>query len=169
MKKALHDALGYLWVKNSLEADKKRKEEIANENGRIEVAISHKQNYLLCVKWWGTAELGYTGNTFVYPGEIKWLPKKEMVNVLKERPYIANGGIWWNPKFGNMEDYFTEAEMKKMRYGVQTELSDGDRWMSTLPGNFEENNAYKKVQTEEIIKGILPRTTFEDVRKHLKK
>ena len=56
MKKALHDALGYLWVKNSLEAGKKRKQEIANENGRIEVAISHKQNYLLCVNWWGTAE-----------------------------------------------------------------------------------------------------------------
>lgn len=28
MKKALHDALGYLWVKNSLEADKKESKKL---------------------------------------------------------------------------------------------------------------------------------------------
>lgn len=169
MKKALHDALGYLWVKNSLEADKKRKEEIANENARIQWAINDRQNYNLCVEWWGTTELGYTGNTFTYPEEIKWLPKKEMIQVLKKRPYVAAAGIWWNPKFGNMEDCFTEMEMRELRYSVQERLATGDRRMNTLPGDFEENNAYKKAQTEEIIKGILPRTTFEDVRKHLKK
>ena len=171
MKKALHDALGYLWVKNSLEADKKRKQEIASENGRIEVAISNQQNYQLCVAWWGTTELGYTGITFVFPDEIKWLPKEKMIEVLKANPGLTagcGGGIWWNPKFGNMEDFFTEEEMKRMRYGIQIKLEAGQRSMGTL-ASFDETNAYQKVQTEEIIKGTLPRTTFEDVIKNLKK
>ena len=61
MKKALHDALGYLWVKNSLEADKKRKQEIASEDARLGWGIDGRREFLFSAKWWGTTELGYVG------------------------------------------------------------------------------------------------------------
>ena len=45
MKKAVHDTLGYLWVKNSVEADKKRQADIAQENGKIAAAMWEKRRY----------------------------------------------------------------------------------------------------------------------------
>ena len=58
MKKAVHDTLGYLWVKNSVEADKKRQADIAQENGKIAAAMWEKRRYDFGVNWWGTTELG---------------------------------------------------------------------------------------------------------------
>lgn len=59
MKKALHDALGYLWVKNSVEAEKKRKADIAQENARFQANVDAKWEYVYATKYWGTTELGY--------------------------------------------------------------------------------------------------------------
>ena len=42
MKKAIHDALGYLWVKNSIEAEKKRKADIEQENAKFQANVNAK-------------------------------------------------------------------------------------------------------------------------------
>ena len=59
MKKAIHDALGYLWVKNSIEAEKKRKADIEQENAKFQANVDAKWDYVYATKYWGTTELGY--------------------------------------------------------------------------------------------------------------
>ncbi|MDY3245056.1 MAG: hypothetical protein SOX38_14120 [Candidatus Limiplasma sp.] len=160
MKKALHDALGYLWVKNSLEADKKRKQEIASEDARLGWGIDGRREFLFSAKWWGTTELGYI-NTWIskVPDEVQWFPKDQFIAYFKKQLNLSKtGGIWWNPKWGNMEDYFTEEEMKTLRVSVRNILGKEDaRFSAHVP--WEQREKY----AEEMIHGIVPRT--EPIRK----
>lgn len=159
MKKAVHDALGYLWVKNSIEADKKRKEDIAHENSKIRFVISEKRDYELGVNWWHTTELGYLGTSpDEFPFELRWYPKDVFIAAVKKDPRVSPyGGFWWNPKFGNMEDYFDEKELKIIRNSIafmflQRQHLDYPR----LPLDKQDEHI------TEIIRGVMPRTEFDD-------
>lgn len=155
MKKALHDALGYLWVKNSLEADKKRKQEIASEDARLGWGIDDRRDFLFSAKWWGTTELGYIGiSPGKVPDEVKWFPKDKFIEIFKQDSRLSTmSGIWWNPKWGNMEDYFDSDELKNLRVSIQNLLSGGiTRSSSHIPYEYQEQYAL------EISRGIMPRT-----------
>ena len=159
MKKAVHDTLGYLWVKNSVEADKKRQADIAQENAKIYEAERLKRRYDFGVNWWGTTELGYLGGcTKEYPMELKWFPKEKLIELMKENPSrSAFTGFWWNPKFGNMEDYFTEDELGIIRKTLWSTLMEGDGdQLYHVPIDKREEYAL------EISRGILPRTEYSE-------
>ena len=65
-------------------------------------------------------------------------------------------GLWWNPKFGNMEDYFSEAKLEYVRGSMKPFLERGKRLdLPDLP--YEK----RKDVVDEIMKGILPRTEFD--------
>ena len=153
MKKELHDALGYLWVKNSLEADKKRKQEIASEDARLGWGIDGRREFLFSAKWWGTTELGYVGTSIGgFPDEVQWFPRDEFIALFKKKLNLSyDTGIWWNPKWGNMENYFTEEEMKTLRVSVRNVLNEG-HLKAYVPWSQREKYA------EEMIHGIVPRT-----------
>ena len=158
MKKAIHDALGYLWVKNSLEADKKRKEDIAQENARIQVAINSKWDYTYATNYWGTTELAFfCTDQDGYPYRLHWFPKDEFVAILKKDKSADFGGLWWNPKFGSMEDYFTEKELEHMRGSMIPFLERGKR--GDLPDLPYEK---RKEVVKEIMEGTMPRTEFDN-------
>ena len=155
MKKALHDALGYLWVKNSLEADKKRKQEIASENGRIQIAVDDRRDFLFSAKWWGTTELGYIGTWISgLPDEVKWFPKDKFIEFFKRNSKLSSmSGIWWNPKWGDMENYFNDDELKDLRYSITNVLGKRDYcFFSHVPPERRKQYAL------EISRGIVPRT-----------
>lgn len=159
MKKAIHDALGYLWVKNSLEADKKRKEDIAQENARIQVAINSKWDYIYATNYWGTTDLGYIGNApSEFPYRLCWFPKDEFIAIFKsdiKRSRLS--GIWWNPKFGDMRDYFIEKELDVLRQTMRNMLGEGDsRHVSHIP--YPQRDEY----IEQILTGAMPRAEFDD-------
>lgn len=159
MKKAVHDTLGYLWVKNSVEADKKRQADIAQENGKIAAAMWVKSRYDFSVKWWGTTELGYLGGcVHGFPYDLVWHPKEKLIELLKENPNRSSfSGFWWNPKFGNMEDYFTEDELKILRRTLWSTLMEGDGdQLYHVPIDKREEYAL------EISRGILPRTEYSE-------
>ncbi len=159
MKKAVHDTLGYLWVKNSVEADKKRQADIAQENGKIAAAMWEKRRYDFGVNWWGTTELGYLGGYVKgYPYELEWFPKDKLIEFMKENPRRSQcSGFWWNPKFGNMEDYFTEDELKLLRRTLWSTLMEGDgNQLYHVPIGKREEYAL------EISRGILPRTEYSE-------
>ena len=160
MKKALHDALGYLWVKNSVEAEKKKKEDIARENARIQVAIDSKWDYVYATNYWGTTELGYFATArHGYPYRLHWFPKDEFIAILKRSGNPGFMGLWWNPKFGNMEDYFSEAKLEYVRGSMKPFLERGNRGdLPYLP--YEKRD----VVVKEIMEGTLPRTEFDDGR-----
>lgn len=160
MKKALHDALGYLWVKNSVEAEKKKKEDIARENARIQVAIDSKWDYVYATNYWGTTELGYFATArHGYPYRLHWFPKDEFIAILKRSGNPASQGLWWNPKFGNMEDYFSEAKLEYVRNSMDPLLVRGMR------GDFPDLPYEKRKEVvKEIMEGTLPRTEFDDGR-----
>lgn len=157
MKKALHDALGYLWVKNSLEADKKRKQEIANENDRIQIAADRRKYFLFGVKWWGTTELGYAGlGLSGFPDELRWYPKDEFIKAFKIQPKAGYYcGAWWNPKWGDMKDYFSEEELKTIRFGFEDLIRH--RYPNDFPRLTPEQEQQRAL---EISCGTMPRTEF---------
>ena len=159
MKKAVHDTLGYLWVKNSVEADKKRKEDIAQENAKIRVAVDSRWDYVYATNYWGTSDLGYLGSApSKFPYRLHWFPKDEFIAIFKSD--IKNAwltGIWWNPKFGNMRDYFTEKELNILRRTMCNVLAKGDyKSVSHVP--YSRRDEY----VEQILTGTMPRTELDD-------
>lgn len=158
MKKAVHDTLGYLWVKNSVEADKKRQADIAQENGKIAAAMYHKQKYDFGVNWWGTTELGYLASSSSdYPFELTWFPKKEMIEeILKCFKIYSSNRIWWNPRFGNIEECFEGEELKKVQFYVKSQLMW--KWLDRGRGYSEDEI---DMVAKEISEGILPRTELK--------
>ena len=65
-------------------------------------------------------------------------------------------GLWWNPKFGNMEDYFSEAKLEYVRGSMKPFLMRGMRL--NLPGlPYEKRDDV----VDEIMKGTMPRTEFD--------
>lgn len=160
MKKALHDALGYLWVKNSVEAEKKRKADIAQANAKFQAAVAAKWDYVYATKYWGTTELGYFATAqHGYPYRLHWFPKDEFIAILKRSGNPGFMGLWWNPKFGNMEDYFSEAKLEYVRGSMKPFLERGSRGdLPYLPYEKRED------VVKEIMEGTLPRTEFDDGR-----
>ena len=160
MKKAIHDALGYLWVKNSIEAEKKRKADIAQENAKFQANVAAKWDYVYATKYWGTTELGYFATDRLgYPYRLHWFPKDEFIAILKRSGNPGFMGLWWNPKFGNMEDYFSEAKLEYVRGSMKPFLERGNRGdLPYLP--YEKRD----VVVKEIMEGTLPRTEFDDGR-----
>lgn len=157
MKKAIHDALGYLWVKNSIEAEKKRKADIEQENAKFQANVDAKWDYVYATKYWGTTELGYfTTARPGYPYRLHWFPKDEFIAILKRSGNPGFMGLWWNPKFGNMEDYFSEAKLEYVRGSMIPFLERGKRL--DLPGLPYEK---RKDVVDEIMKGTMPRTEFD--------
>lgn len=158
MKKALHDALGYLWVKNSVEAEKKKKADVAQLNANFQAAVDAKWDYVYATKYWGTTELGYfTTARPGYPYRLHWFPKDEFIAILKRSGNPAFQGLWWNPKFGNMEDYFSEAKLEYVRRSMGPFLMRGMRL--NLPGLPYER---REDVVKEIMEGTMPRTEFDD-------
>ena len=158
MKKALHDALGYLWVKNSVEAEKKKKADVAQLNANFQAAVHAKCDYVYATKYWGTTELGYfTTARPGYPYRLHWFPKDEFIAILKRSGNPAFQGLWWNPKFGNMEDYFSEAKLEYVRRSMKPFLERGERL--NLPGLPYER---REDVVKEIMEGTMPRTEFDD-------
>ena len=158
MKKALHDALGYLWVKNSVEAEKKKKADVAQLNANFQAAVDAKWDYVYATKYWGTTELGYfTTARPSYPYRLHWFPKDEFIAILKRSGNPAFQGLWWNPKFGNMEDYFSEAKLEYVRRSMEPFLMRGMRL--NLPGLPYER---REDVVKEIMEGTMPRTEFDD-------
>ena len=158
MKKALHDALGYLWVKNSVEAEKKKKADVAQLNANFQAAVDAKWDYVYATKYWGTTELGYfTTARPGYPYRLHWFPKDEFIAILKRGGNPAFQGLWWNPKFGNMEDYFSEAKLEYVRRSMEPFLMRGMRL--NLPGLPYER---REDVVKEIMEGTMPRTEFDD-------
>lgn len=158
MKKALHDALGYLWVKNSVEAEKKKKADVAQLNANFQAAVDAKWDYVYATKYWGTTELGYfTTARPGYPYRLHWFPKDEFIAILKRSGNPAFQGLWWNPKFGNMEDYFSEAKLEYVRRSMEPFLMRGMRL--NLPGLPYER---REDVVKEIMEGTMPRTEFDD-------
>ena len=157
MKKAIHDALGYLWVKNSIEAEKKRKADIAQENAKFQANVNAKWDYVYATKYWDTAELGYFATAqHGYPYRLHWFPKDEFIAILKRSGNPAFQGLWWNPKFGNMEDYFSEAKLEYVRRSMEPFLMRGKRL--NLPGLPYER---REDVVKEIMEGTMPRTEFD--------
>lgn len=157
MKKALHDALGYLWVKNSVEAEKKRKADVAQLNANFQAAVDAKWDYVYATKYWGTTELGYFATArHGYPYRLHWFPKDEFIAILKRSGNPGFMGLWWNPKFGNMEDYFSEAKLEYVRNSMVPFLVRGMRLnLPDLP--YEKRREVVK----EIMEGTMPRTEFD--------
>ena len=160
MKKALHDALGYLWVKNSVEAEKKRKADVAQLNANFQAAVDAKWDYTYATEYWGTTELGYFATArHGYPYRLHWFPKDEFIAILKRSGNPGFMGLWWNPKFGNMEDYFSEAKLEYVRNSMVPFLVRGMRLnLPDLPYEKRED------VVKEIMEGTLPRTEFDDGR-----
>ena len=160
MKKAIHDALGYLWVKNSIEAEKKRKADIEQENAKFQANVNAKWDYVYATKYWGTTELGYFATAqHGYPYRLHWFPEDEFIAILKRSGNPGFMGLWWNPKFGNMEDYFSEAKLEYVRGSMKPFLERGNRGdLPYLP--YEKRD----VVVKEIMEGTLPRTEFDDGR-----
>ena len=158
MKKAVHDTLGYLWVKNSVEADKKRQADIAQENGKIAAAIFHKQEYDFGVNWWGTTELGYlASSSSKYPFELVWFPKEELIEEIRRCFKIySDNDIWWNPKFGNIEECFEGEELKKVQLYVKGMVMR--KWLDRGRGYSEDEI---DMVTKEISEGTMPRTELK--------
>ena len=159
MKKAVHDALGYLWVKNSIEADKERKADIARENAKVKFAVDSKWDYVYATNYWHTTDLGYIGNApSKFPYRLHWFPKDEFIAVFKsdiKRSRLS--GIWWNPKFGDMRDYFTEKELDILRQTMRNMLGEGDSDnVSHIP--YPQREEY----VEQILTGAMPRTELDD-------
>ncbi len=157
MKKAIHDALGYLWVKNSIEAEKKRKADIAQENAKFQANVNAKWDYVYATKYWDTTELGYFATAqHGYPYRLHWFPKDEFIAILKRSGNPGFMGLWWNPKFGNMEDYFSEAKLEYVRRSMKPFLMRGKRL--NLPGLPYER---REDVVKEIMEGTMPRTEFD--------
>ena len=117
-----------------------------------------KWDYVYATKYWGTTELGYfTTARPGYPYRLHWFPKDEFIAILKRSGNPGFMGLWWNPKFGNMEDYFSEAKLEYVRGSMIPFLERGKRL--DLPGLPYEK---RKDVVDEIMKGILPRTEFND-------
>ena len=160
MKKAIHDALGYLWVKNSIEAEKRRKADIEQENAKFQANVDAKWDYVYATKYCGTTALGYFATAqHGYPYRLHWFPKDEFIAILKRSGNPGFMGLWWNPKFGNMEDYFSEAKLEYVRGSMIPFLERGNRGdLPYLP--YEKRD----VVVKEIMEGTLPRTEFDDGR-----
>lgn len=88
------------------------------------------------------------------PNEVQWFPKDQFIAYFKKQLNLSKtGGIWWNPKWGNMEDYFTEEKMETLRVSVRNILGKWDaRFSAHIPWDQREKYA------EEMIHGIVPRT-----------
>lgn len=158
MKKAVHDTLGYLWVKNSVEADKKRQADIAQENVKIYNAEREKRKYDFGANWWGTTELGYIAAASTdYPYELLWFPKKELIEEIhKSFKLFGHNEIWWNPKFGNIEECFEGEELKKVQLYVKGMVMK--KWLDRSRGYSDDEI---DMVAKEISEGTLPRTELK--------
>ena len=72
--------------------------------------------------------------------------KRQFIAYFKKQLNLSKtGGIWWNPKWGNMEDYFTEEEMKTLRVSVRNILGKEDaRFSAHVPWEQREKYAEER-------------------------